>query len=185
MGPPILAIAFENGEAGQAIFRLWKERWGERDDSNELRVAIVTGLSKENPAEYAVVVGPNFRVDAEDENEKRLVTFVSRINRMTPSNSQNLDTFLRAYGKAGQFLFAPAEISPDGSVFRGLYRQFAISKRELEIRPAWKIGDNDPDFAVFRKDDDPIVPAGVKDLPVTRAMKRVRRSAQSASARKT
>lgn len=173
-GPPVLAIAFENGEAGQAIFRLWKERWGDRDDSNELRVAIVTGLSKGNPAEYAVVVGPNFRADMQDENEIRLVTYVSRIHRMTPSNSQNLDTFLRAYGRSGQFLFAPAEISPDGSVFRGLYRECAISKRELDVRPAWKIGNNDPDLAVFREDDDPIIPAGIEDVPVTSAMKRVR-----------
>ena len=59
--PPMLAIGFEDGEAGQAIFRAWKDRWGSADMDNMIRVAIITGLSERNPAMYSVVIGPYLR----------------------------------------------------------------------------------------------------------------------------
>ena len=43
--------------------------------------------------------------------------------------------------------------------------QFSIAKRQLDIREAWRIGENDPDRAALLEDDEPIVPAGVKDPP--------------------
>lgn len=51
--PPFLGIMFENGQAGQAIFRAWRERWGKEDGDDALRVAIITGLSARHPSRSA------------------------------------------------------------------------------------------------------------------------------------
>ena len=171
-GPPILAIGFEDGEAGQAIFRAWKERWGDVDKDDELRVAIITGLSKQNPAEYAVVVGPNLRHVPEDENKRLL--FVSRIHRMTPNNLQNLEHFIQFHNRMGYFFLAPAQINADGNNHQMPSREHALLKRKLDVRQAWQIGENDPDIAVLRKDDEPIVPEGETDPPVSNALRRIR-----------
>ena len=175
-GPPILAIGFEDGEAGQAIFRAWKERWGDVDEDDALRVAIITGLSKRHPAEYAVVVGPKFRYVPED--EKKLVLYVSRIHRMTPDNSRNLENFLQFYNRLGYFFLAPAQINTDSNILPMPSRELALLKRKLDVREAWQIGDNDPDRAALYKDDEPIVPEGVTDPPVNNAMMRMRSSGQ-------
>ena len=168
--PPILAIGFEDGEAGQAIFRTWKDRWGNGDDA--LRVAIITGLSKRNPAEYAVVVGPKLRYVPED--KKKVFIFVSRINRMSPNTSTNLDNFVTAYKRRGTFFLAPVRISPSRGILEMPSTQFALAKRQLDIREAWQIGENDPDLVALSEDDDPIVPEGVTNPPVNKALMRKR-----------
>ena len=173
-GPPILAIGFEDGEAGQAIFRVWKERWGDVDKDDDLRVAIITGLSERNPAEYAVVVGPNLRHVPEDENKRLL--FVSRIHRTTSSNLKNLENFIHFYNKMGYFFLVPAQINTDRNNPQMPSRELALLKRKLDVRQAWQIGANDPDIAVFDKDDEPIVPEGVTDPPVNNVLKRIRSS---------
>ena len=154
--PPILAIAFEDGEAGKAIFRAWKDRWGDVDKEEALRVAIITGISKQNPAEYAVVVGPNLRHIAEE--DKKVVMFVSRAQRMSPTTSTNLDNFVEAYRKMKKFFIAPVRISASGEILENPSAQFAIAKRQLDIREAWQIGENDPDISALHEDDEPIVP---------------------------
>ncbi len=52
--------------------------------------------------------------------------------------------------------------------------QFALAKRQLDIREAWQIGENDPDLVALSEDDDPIVPEGVTNPPVNKALMRKR-----------
>ena len=167
--PPMLAIVFKDGEAGQAIFRAWKELWGEVDENDVLRLAIITGLSKRNPAEYAVVVGPN--LTKPEKHEAKSILTVSRIHRMVPTNSTNLDNFIAAYKKAGTFLLAPGEMTTNMPT---PFAQFAITKRQLNIRQAWEISENDPDICVLEADDEPIIPSGVVDPPVKKALEKIR-----------
>ena len=174
--PPILALGFEDGEAGQAIFRTWKERWGDGDGDDMLRVAIITGLSERNPAEYAVVVGPNFRYVPED--KKKVFISVSRINRMSPNTSINLDNFVKVYKKMETFFLAPVRISASGGILEMPSAQLSIAKRQLDIREAWQIGENDLDVISLYEDDEPIIPAEVTDPPVNKALMRKRSARQ-------
>jgi len=170
--PPILALGFENGQAGQAIFRAWKERWGNEDKDEMLRVALITGLSRRNPAEYAVVVGPNLQQLGE--NNKKVILPVSRIQRMSPDTSTNLDNFLAAYKKVGAFLLAPAQLTKDVTNPQMPFVQLAIGKRNLDLRQAWQIGENDPDLLALVGYDEPLIPAGVTDPPVNGALAQIR-----------
>jgi len=141
-----------------------------------LRLAIITGVSKQNPAKYAVVVGPRLRHLEESEN--RVIMQVSRIHHMTPSTSANLQNFIAAYNIAGRFFLAPAWISASGELLGMPSEQLAIAKRQLDLREAWQIGDNDPDLMALERDDDPIVPAGVTDPPCNSALTRIREMAE-------
>ena len=179
--PPILALGFEDGEAGQAIFRTWKERWGDEDGDDALRVAIITGLSKQNPAEYAVVVGPNFRYMPE--NKKKVFLSISRINRMVPNTSINLDNFVKVYKEMETFFLAPVRISTSQGILEMPSAQLSIAKRQLDIREAWQIGENDPDVVALYQDDEPIIPAGVTDPPVSKALIRKRSDRQKRNRR--
>ena len=171
-GPPILAFAFEDGRAGESIFRAWNNQWGGKFQDDVLRIAVIRGLSKRNPAEYAITVGPNTRRMAG--NEKRFTLILSRINRMSPKTSTHLENFVESYNKIGSFLLAPARINEDGQVSEMPSFQFAIAKRRLELREAWQIGENDPDIGALDEDDDPIIPRGVVDPPINEAMKQIR-----------
>ncbi len=166
--PPNLWLGFKNRDAGKAIFRAWQNRWGKVDDEEILRIAIITGVSKKNPAEYAVLVGTNLQC-LEDN-----VAFVSRTHRMIPNTSTNLDNFIKAYKKAKNFLFGPVQMNTNGEIAEMPSDQLAISKKQIDIREAWQIGENDPDIVALRADDDPIIPPGVVDAPINKAMMRIR-----------
>lgn len=168
--PPILAIGFENEDAGHAIFKSWKERWGNIDKDNMIRVVIITGISERKPADYAIAIGPNLRHMAETDQKSYWV--FSRITRMSATSSVNLDNFVTAYKEAGSFFLAPVLLSKQ--IVGVPSRQLAIAKWQLDIRKAWQIGENDPDISVLSEDDDPIIPTGVSDPPVKKALRQIR-----------
>ena len=170
--PPILALGFKDGEAGQSIFRAWKDRWGSEDIDKMIRVAIVTGLSERNPTQYSVVIGPDFRHVATDGN--KVYMFLSRTNRMTPETSENLDGFMAAYHKTGSFCLAPVWVDTSRNIVGMPSVHLAIAKRQLDIREAWQIGENDPDISALHEDDEPIIPAGIEDPPAHKALQKIR-----------
>ena len=58
--PPVLALLFEDRDAGLRIFEGWIDRIGKEDRNEWLRIAIIRGVSRANPAEYSVRVGANW-----------------------------------------------------------------------------------------------------------------------------
>ena len=163
--PPILGIGFENLASGLEIFREWRDLWGSDDKDDRLRVAVVSGISKTHAASYSVIVGPNFHTIGSDDEKVHL--FVSRVNRMKPRTTRNLDMFLTAYKRAGAFLLMPSNIDlaqPE------LHFELAIPKRSLVVRKAWEIGENDPDICAIGDDDIPLLPTDSENPPILRAL---------------
>lgn len=166
---PVLGIVFSDEQAATLIFKSFFERWGDEDANNALRVAIVTGTSSKHPARYAVSIGPSFSSIRGEEG--KIVTFVSRIHHMGPETTENLDRFIAAFNHFKVYELAPA-IQKDGAPY--LSRRLRIKKYHLEVRPAWQIGENDPDLLTLDEDDLPVVPSDESDPPVRKALERLR-----------
>ena len=47
-----------------------------------------------------------------------------------------------------------------------------IGKQNLVVRPAWQIGEHDPDVIAIKEDANPIIPDDVKNAPVLQALQR-------------
>ena len=87
---PILGIAYRNEAAGRKIFEGWRERFGNIDASDELRIAMIDGPIKGEEDGYSVHIS----LDPEAFDKKMryqgmteglwVGVMVSRINRMTP-----------------------------------------------------------------------------------------------------
>lgn len=165
VAPPFMGLIFEDGEAGKAIFQSWRDQWGPVDDGDLLRIVIVTGLMNSKPAEYAVIIGPNLAATPPKDRVGIMVS-VSRVQRMTPSNTAHLNMFISEYKRFGYFYVIPAKMS-NGTA--EVFFDLAIGKRFVHIRPAWEIGPNDPDLSAVSDDDDPIIPLGVIDAPIAKA----------------
>jgi hypothetical protein len=166
--PPLLGIAFANGVVGKTIFKAWLERWGREDINDELRLAFITGVSVQDPTHYTVVIGPGTRLL--ENSKSRFFSMVSRIHHMTPSTSTNLENFMAEFKKFGACWLMPAIM---GSPPEFIMEQ-CILKRHLHIRPAWQIGDNDPDMSALLEDQDPIVPSDITDPPVYKALEKMK-----------
>lgn len=165
--PPILVFIFEDIEAGKKIFEAWRERFGKADDKDELRITIVRGIDKKNPNHYRVGVGANIEKEL---SPTKLVATMTRSNTMTPTNSANLDRFLAHYAQYRCYWIVPGVVGADG--LPDMELSLSILKEKVIVRDAWEIGPNDPDSALIRKEDDPIIPEGEADkAPVIELMK--------------
>jgi hypothetical protein len=171
VGPPILMLGFEDYEAGKAIFREWRERYGAVDERDALRVSIVRGIDQDDPAAYAVMLSSELEGA---ELPGTMFYLSSRINRMQPKDTRNLDGFLEAYGRSGSYILAPIPFDPSTPP-RITDADLTIQKRRLVVREAWTIGDNEPELSCIDLDEEPIVPEGVTDPPIRRTLERLRR----------
>jgi hypothetical protein len=166
--PPILAPGFRDAEAAQAIFKEWRARLGEVDTDEQLRVSIITGVDKTHPSSYTVVIGVNPKM----EHNIQIITTM-RMNHMTPTDSSNLDNFLRQFERTQRYILMPAHFT-EASVPPKFFLDLGIEKRQIRVCPAWQLGENDFDICAISPDDDPIIPKDIKEPPVLRAMQKIR-----------
>lgn len=168
--PPVLALGFRNIESGRNIFRGWKNQFGDTDKEEIIRISIVKGIATDAPLDYGLSVTTNF--DALKRlSPKAQIVFVSRNHRMTPTSSENLDRFIASYKRFGYYLLAPAKMDSDPI---SDINQFGIRKTKIELREAWQIGDHDQDMMLLDVDSRPLIPSGVVDPPVLKALARLK-----------
>lgn len=159
--PPCVMIAFKNVEMGRVIFEDLYKEIGKVDKKEDLKISIVTGISKASPYWYRVVLSQNVL----NLPETILYQMVSRILEMTPSSSENLDLFRRSLKAAGEFKLAYGASSNDGLSIPNDTFDIAITKKQITIIEAWKVEENDMEAVAIYPDDDLIIPDNVSDIP--------------------
>ncbi len=172
--PPILALGFEDEKAGAEIFEGWRARHQEAGETGFVRLAILTGIDKAKPYAYTMIIGAEMSAEAVKASPGGVLT-VSRILHMYPSTPKNLDMFLGAYRGVGRYVMVPAIVTDASSPPRFLMEHW-IMQTNLSVRPAWQVGEHDPDLPGLSLENDPIVPDGITNPPVTAALKRIRQT---------
>jgi len=168
--PPYIALGFQNGDAGKAIFRDLIDKLGPDDKQNRLRISIITGLNKAFPNKYGVVIGSNLPNDGAFESGRELIS-ISRVHHMDNTNPLNLKMFKERFDRAGRFWLMAAHW-PNEQTPPVLYNKAIMTKTAIRIAPAWQLDENDLDSAAIGPDDDPIIPATAADAPVLRLLER-------------
>ena len=148
---------------GKKIFEGWTKLY--KNGNLGLRLAVILGVNKNHPAWYKVHVSQDLRERMKEE-EGRYVVQTSRFQQMTPSSTQNMDTFRALYHKYGYCRLSACGISDDNQMrindpqecFMG-----EIKVSNIVFREAWQIGKNDEDCCCILQDDEPIIPVDHKD----------------------
>ena len=140
-GVPLLALAFEDCDAGDKLIARWRERFGAQDRHETIYVAVVTGVSDAEPANYTVLI--TSRVYPSRDNATGGTTmYLGRHLTMTPRTSVNLDAFLRTYEAVGIYELATAKM--DGKTAEPVIGR-GILKRHLSVRRLQEIEPDDPE----------------------------------------
>jgi SEFIR domain len=157
--PPILGLGFANEDPARHIFRDWCDRYGPRDEFEELRVSIIEGEIPGRAPGYSVHVG----VDAMNVfrrykqlgliTDGDLLAANSRINRMNAVNSPMLASFKEAYRRVKSYFLAPVLVDEEGTKVLNPMLDMRIFKGQIHFRHVNEIGENDPDRVVLRKPD--------------------------------
>lgn len=150
-GPPILGLAFKNKGAAIRIFKGWRERFGQIDEHEELRISIVEGsLPGEKEFSYAVHIGADIENNVaqieKDGYKADLITNITRIHRMYPApDSNNLENFKKMYQQTQGYILIPGYIDSNNKV--EMLSEYRLVKRKIHLRDIKDIKDNqDPDY---------------------------------------
>lgn len=146
--PPAIALLFTDGDAGRKIFERWRDRFGRIDEHDDIYLAIVRGISVENPAHYRVLITSRLRTEEELPDKQRQVMVAARMNTMEAESDVNLAHFLEAYGRIGSYALIPAIWKGRGEP--QLLLEMAILKRKLSVKTASEIGHNDIEVLALR-----------------------------------
>jgi hypothetical protein len=170
--PPILALLFDNADAGSKVLKGLHDELGDVDDGDRLRIAILRNIRRDEPHWYRIVIGSDPASELVAGGVKNIV-MVSRIHTMNPDSSENLERFIAAYEKAGEYILSQAKL--DGGQIQ-LAPTNEIRKKRIYIREAWEVGPHDPDSIAVYLDDDPIIPLDVQDAPVSKTIERIKQA---------
>lgn len=167
--PPLIFIAYENPEEGKKVFKEWIEQLGREDTEERIHITIIRGIEKEEPHWYRVVIYSE--QDHGQMRENELLIVAARMHTMNADTSTNLETLIRLFEEYEEYFLIPAAIHPTTHQVIP-FTDLRIRKRSLYIRNAWEIGSHDIDIMGVFNNDNPIIPEGIEDAPVLKAMER-------------
>ena len=147
--PPCMVLIFEDGDAGGKIFKQWRDRFGEKDDRDEIAVSIIRNVPGWDTHHYIVQIGSRLP-DDDSIGESELVTMVTRSLEMTPASSENLERFLADYGRIGVYAIMPGTLPNGPDLQPNLDFSSTIEKRGLVVKDSVEIKDNDLESCALR-----------------------------------
>lgn len=176
VAPPLMALAFENLDAGQKIFRGWRKKVGAENQDGWLSVTIITGIRRESPLDYRVAIGISESYMKTMMAGKRLFAMVYRMHDMTPSSSRNLAVLQDHFRRVGFVFLMPVAFnsaSPGIIEMKQENLQLGIKLSHLEFIPAWQVGGTSPLITAMHGVTDPVIPLGVTEVPFLQALERL------------
>lgn len=158
---PILMLLFNNYGYGQLIIKGLQAILSSDDSKNRLRISIIKGINKNNPSHYRVMISENILT----EKSNKLITMISRIHTLTPSNSKNLEKFESSYNSLHSFYVTAGSMNNEGIKFYENFDTLLILKKDIFIVNAWEITVNDIEKIALFESDEVIVPPNVENAP--------------------
>jgi tetratricopeptide (TPR) repeat protein len=163
---PGLMIGYKEIEYGEKIFRGWNRFISDGNLDDLIDVTIIKGINKKYPAHYRIAIGPTLERLAYSKGNSRQIYLINRLNTMEPPDTTNLDTFLKAYEKAGKCYLLPQSFG------QGMpcSPELIMTKTNLRLINAWEIGLESPIITALLPDDDPVIPDDVVSPPCLKVL---------------
>lgn len=174
VSPPLMALAFENIDAGRKIFRGWQKKVGQADHRGWIGITIITGIHRDRPLDYRVAIGVGEQyIRSQMSGKMRFLTMVNRIHDMTPASGRNLELLLDLYSRTGRVILQPAFFkATQPSILVGEEdSKLGIELTRLTVVPAWQVDANSPLIVAMRGIEDPLIPADVTDPPFAEVLR--------------
>jgi len=175
ISPPLMALAFENIDAGRKIFRGWQRKVGQVDRGGWIGVTVITGIHRDRPLDYRVAIGVGEQyVRGEMSGTMRFMAMVYRMHDMTPTSGKNLDLLLDLYSRTGRVILQPGlfNASQPGMRMDQEDLRLGIELANLSVVPAWQIDGSSPLIGAMGGIEDPVIPGDVSNPPFAELLRR-------------
>ncbi len=145
-----------------------------------VKIYIITGIRKEYPHWYRICIAPDMKDWDPIDDGKRYCTILSRKHTMTPSNSINIDQFIKHYNIFKGCWLMALKIGSDNNIIMPNSFDSAFKFTNIIFRNAWELSTGDDAFMAIEPDDDPFIPIGQeKTAPIVKSLELLRQRIKS------
>ncbi|MDF7662772.1 hypothetical protein PUG81_27775 [Erwiniaceae bacterium L1_54_6] len=166
-GIPVLCLQFTNSKEGGDVFKGLADKVGNVDDGGRLKLSIIKGISSSHPTHYTLMVSENSIPE-----QRKIMGMVSRLNRMTPDSTDNIDRFAEMCTRSGQCYFGCYSMLEE--LEGAVPEHFGILIKNIRIMWAWQIELKDPEFVALDLKELPFIPTDVQNPPVVATIEALR-----------
>lgn len=172
--PPILMFMYKDIEFGKQIFETWEEDF--KKGELNIRISILTGIDKDHPTWYKVLVTPEMNNLTLNENQRFVMT-TSRFRLMEATTDKNLKMFREAYERFKYAGITAVEIDANNQMSSEPGKRYpkVIPIRNVRFLEAWTICEHDMEMAAIQATDHPVIPQEhLTDAPVLKVLEKKR-----------
>lgn len=138
--PCSMALLFRNEAGARRIFDGWLQRFGAKDQNEEIAISIIRGVAPSHPSHYGVLIGSKgMRLDTL--GGAQTVISPTRSLTMTPKTSDSLDFFRKSLEHHKAYYIVPAVWDEKGPPT--IISELAIFKHEIVIRNSADVADGE------------------------------------------
>lgn len=159
-----MIFGFDNAAAGHKIFENIAKIIGDKDPNNALRIALIRGIDRQNPAHYRMAVTSN--IDQSSDGSSKVQASLSKLITMTPSSSENIERFLKDHEVHKKCHVAT--VNAQGKLVIHLITSGVV------VMYAWEVDENVQEISAIQPDDDVLIPVGIENPPINRALAKIR-----------
>ena len=162
--PPVLGLLFTHSDVGEEIFKQLREKVGDVDKEELIRIGIIRGVDKTQPYFYNVHVSQN-RALLLDGPKKTSATVMSlsRVHLMQAVTDRHLNLFLEDRNRIGAFFLVPMKMTDTGPE---PLMNLRILVRTVYVTDAWQIDSQHEDAAALPHPEKASIPENEKNPPV-------------------
>lgn len=172
--PPIMMFMYKDIQYGKQIFETWEEDFNKRELN--IRISILTGIDKDHPTWYKVLVTPEMNNLTLNENQRFVMT-TSRFRLMEATTDKNLKMFREAYERFKYAGITAVEIDANNQMSSEPGKRYpkVIPIRNVRFLEAWTICEHDMEMAAIQATDHPVIPQEhLTDAPVLKVLEKKR-----------
>ncbi len=164
-----IGFLFEDEEGAKRVFQDLIDNATREDKDGKIVVSFIKGISKTNIYDYRVMITGRVRIP-KDNSENIIINSTTRFHQMNCNDDKNIKILEEIIGNENspKITLLPMVISNQQIV--PLW-EYEICLKKVNIMQAYEISKCDLESAAILKDDDPIIPLGIKDVPIKEVLK--------------
>ena len=164
-----IGFLFENEEGAKRVFQDLIDNATKEDKDGNIVVSFIKGISKTNIYDYRVMITGKVKIP-KDNSENIIINSATRFHQMNCTDDKNiriLEEIIRNENNP-KITLLPMVISNQQIV---PLLEYEICLKKVNIMQAYEISKYDLESAAILKDDDPIIPSDMKNVPIKEVLK--------------
>lgn len=161
-----IGFLFDNEEGARRVFQDLIDCVGRYDEDERIVLSFIKGINKERIYDYRVMITGKVKIP-KNNDKNILIQMMTRFHEMKCDSDKNIGILENVIKNVPdpQIIILPMVRNHLEQTIKPLW-DYEITLKHVNIKNAYEISKGDYEAAIIRKNDNPIIPENVKNVPI-------------------